>query len=95
MKKLCIDCKWCDLGSGIEFAKCKYVKREIISKVDNKRVKIYQLWDYCDVLRGNTIPDYILCYVFGICGAQGRYFKPKKHPQKNSSSQKVRRTIAF
>ena len=79
MKKLCVDCKWYKRSIiGKKFANCRYVKREERSNIDNKIVKIYQRWHYCDMLRENTILDSIFCYLFETCGPQGRYFEKKR-----------------
>ena len=69
-KKLCIDCKW--------FETCGYVIQEVKSSIDNRTVKKHQRWEFCCVLREEEGLDYLLAYVFNVCGPQGRYFELRK-----------------
>lgn len=76
--KLCKDCKYCEIDyfGGYEFAECSYSKGRVYDRVIGTYVEKKQLWDYCSVLRGEW--DYILCYLFGTCGSQGRFFESKE-----------------
>lgn len=72
---MCINCKWCNLSDGVEYAKCDYVILAKVSLIDNKPLK--QQWTYCDTLRGDKYIGWLSAYIFGICGPQGRFFEPK------------------
>ena len=86
--KLCKDCKWCDLSSDERFAICDFIKVCKKSNIDGKLYPVKQHWKYCWIIRENSIADYILCYIFGTCGPQGRYFQPKDTQQVKGGKQK-------
>jgi hypothetical protein len=84
--KLCKYCKWCNTKSHKRFAKCNYILRYKKSVVDGEERPVYQEYRFCDVLRQTGFFNFILAYLWNICGPQGRFFTPKKEAKRNGKN---------